>query len=687
MQVFPATFGAKGVEKSLTVFGEHNELRVTRFQRTYTWDEAQWELLLDDLDYMVTKNEMVAWPSLILQEARDNERPHRQVYWIGDGQQRITTVYICLLAIWHNARAKARLETGADSGWIAEILPTPEVHPEGTRGYLGDVARGRYSPTIEPKLHFSSNSLQEDITFLLEPLRESSWIAMDARIADNDETSGIFRAFRRFYEWAEGQSLTDLEVYTDLLLNRIQLSAVVFSDSENMERAYGNMNSGGAPLTEDELVKARIYSMLKTHHSQELADSMADYWIREFESSAWWREEGKVKWGGLSRSRIYHFLEEKYRLDTRWDFEARRNSRGSDEKLKIHWLSSNWGALIEKVAQDRESVEAFWSMFKADKESFEIVRGKQIGFSPKGSVDWLAHYAHSIMGLPSVLMYLLRSIEDHEELKRTLWLFIRYSLFLQIIANEGNFLQVLIKNGSPLRELPAEDIGYGVLSSWLTLAQNKAKWLSAEEIEIRLAERDFKASYNGVLTHLFIYVNNRKAEDNRNRESLFVHNPDSLDPKKSREHILSQKPSGYEKWSEADRKLHDEIVGRIGNVLIISSSKNSALQNRSVGEKLTIYRSETNSLVGSFWVQDFLDDYEDENGLWGTEAIERRSSKLAALIAPYLANPNASVSKKSEATEESSDTSTDSITIRDLGQILRNDPLAIPADSHTSDLE
>lgn len=687
MQVFPATFGAKGDEKSLTVFGEHNELRVTRFQRTYTWDEAQWELLLDDLDYMAAKGEMVAWPSLILQESRDSERPHRQVYWIGDGQQRITTVYICLLAIWHNARAKARLEIEADSGWIAEILPTPEVHPEGTKGYLGDVVRGRYSTTIEPKLHFSSDSLQEDITFLLEPLRESSWIAMDARIANNDETSGIFRAFRRFYDWAEGQSLTDLEVYTDLLLNRIQLSAVVFSDSENMERAYGNMNSGGAPLTEDELVKARIYSMLKTHHSQELADSMADYWIREFESSAWWREEGKVKWGGPSRSRVYHFLEEKYRLDTRWDFEARRDSRDSDEKLKIHWLSSNWGALMDTIAQDRESIEDFWTMFKADKESFETVRGRRIGSYPKGSVDWLAHYAHSIMGLPSVLMYLLRSIEDHEELKQTLWLFIRYSLFLRVVANEGNLLQVLIKNGSPLRELPAEEVGYGVLSSWLSLAQNKAKWLSEEEIEVRLAERDFKASYNGALTHLFIYVNNRKAEDNRNRESLFVHNPDSLDPKKSREHILSQKPSGYEKWSEAERKLHDEIVGRLGNVLIISSSKNSALQNRSVGEKLTTYRSETNSLVGSFWVQDFLDDYEDGDALWEAEAIEKRSSKLAKLIAPYLTNPSASVSIRSEDDKESSNVSTESITIRDLAQTLHSDPLAIPAYFPMSDPE
>ena len=676
MQVFPATFGAKSDQRSLTIFGESNLLKITRFQRTYTWDDPQWELLLDDLHYMAEENEMVAWPSLILQQVRDISLPNHRVYWIGDGQQRITTVYLCLLAIWQSARGRALQGSQDESGWTAAILPTPEVHAVGSKGYLGDVIQGKYSPKIDPKLRFFSKALQDDIALLLEPLRESSWIKMDARIESADETSGIFRAFRRFYDWAESYTLEELEGFADLILNNIQLSAVVFSESENMERAYGNMNSGGAPLTEDELVKARIYSMLKTHHSQELADAMADYWIREFESDEWWLEQGKVKRGSILRSRVYEFLEEKYRLDTKWEIEARRYTADWTAKTKIHWLSSNWATQLNELQKDAHSIEQFWLEFQEDKDNFETIKGKTIGSCPKGSVNWIAYYALPIMGNSSVLMYLLRSIEDEDELKRTLWLFIRYCLFLRVVANEGNFLQVLIKGGSPLRD----PLSYETLLAWFSNAQNKAKWISEEEIRTRLAEREFRASYNSSLTHLFTYVNNCKAEANRNRESLFAHDLNSLDPQKSREHILSQKPSGYEKWSETERKKHDEIVGRLGNVLIISSSKNSALQNKPVEDKLAIYRSETNSLVGSFWVQDFLDDYEDEDGVWGAEAIEKRSAKLAKLIAPYLSNPSAQISSEEEGTSDQLISSAESTNIRKLVETLQEDPLFIPAE-------
>lgn len=633
MQVFPATFGAKDDQGSLTVFGENSWLKVTRFQRTYTWEESQWDLLIKDIEYMDDEQELVAWPSLILQHVQDN-LPNRQVYWIGDGQQRITTVYICLLAIWHSA--KDRSIDGGRANWVKELLPDPTQDPSGTFGRLGDVVNGVYRPVVEPKLNFSSERIQKDIKMLVRPLGEDDWITIASRIDDSDESSRLFEAFRKFYDWAEGCELEVLERYTGLVLRDIRLSAVVFAQNENMERAYGNMNSGGKPLTEDELVKARIYNHFKSNHSEELADSMADFWIRELEDEVWWRESGSTaKTSAISRTSA--FLGEKYKLENSWKLEAQRHTSQSKNRRAAHWLSNAWNGLLQDMKGNTAATEQFWIDLQKDKLNFEVLRSRDLGSYPKGSAKWLASYANStIKGAESILLFLMRSIENQEELKRILWLFIRYYLFLKIVANEENFLQLLVKAGSPIY---GADLSHDAFLSWFCQMELKAKWLTQDEIESRLKDRVFKNPANSSLTNLFIYVNNRKAEDSRNRESLFSKDTESLDPAKSREHILSQKPKGYENWTEQSKRDHDDLVGRLGNTLIISSTKNSELQNKPVDEKIATYNSEANSLVGAFWVQDFLDDYADAEKVWSIDQIDARSAKLAKYIAPYLAHP------------------------------------------------
>lgn len=638
MQVFPATFGSTNDERSLTIFDRNNRLKITRFQRTYTWEEPEWELLISDLLYMQRENVEVAWPSVILQESQDPEKPNRKIYWIGDGQQRITTVYVCLLAIWHSIKSRSQENSEIDNDWINRLLPDIK-DKENNVGLLGEVIQGKYGLKVDPKIIFSSEQIQDDLASLMDPLNERARIAIDQRIDDPKSASGVLEAFIFFLNWSNNESSNDLKEYSRLIFNNIRLSAVVFSKKENMERAYGNMNSGGKPLTEDELIKARIYNSIKSKLGEEHSDKMARYWIEEFEESSWWRELGTTR-STAKFNRLHIFLEEKLKIETNWVVEAKRDVKDSLAKKRYHWLSRSWDSHLREV-ETKGSQDEFWSDFKKDKENFEIILGKNIESYPKGSANWLANYAYSVFGLPSILLYLMRAIDDQEELKKTLWLFIRYMLFLILIGEEGNFLQVVIKSGSPITSKNTESVlNYNSFLKWFTSMGKKAKWVSQEVIKEKLENRSFKPARNVQISDLFVYVNNVKAENNRNRESLFSGTyKDTLDSKKSREHILSQKPPGFETWSEQAQKSHTELVGKLGNSLVIASNKNAFLQNSEVSSKIKTYKEETNSPVGSFWVQDFLDDYIDAGSQWGEEEIINRSKKIAEEIAPYLSAP------------------------------------------------
>lgn len=80
-------------EKNLEeILRKYSDLEVPFFQRDYTWGKLEVQKLLDDI--YKNKNEKYYLGTIILKETLNN------IKIIIDGQQRLTTIWLIIKAIW-----------------------------------------------------------------------------------------------------------------------------------------------------------------------------------------------------------------------------------------------------------------------------------------------------------------------------------------------------------------------------------------------------------------------------------------------------------------------------------------------------------------------------------------------------------------------------------------------------------
>lgn len=74
--------------------GKEKIFAIPRFQREYSWSEKQWEEFSDDLTRALSKDDLDTdyWGNIIVYHSENHIN-------IVDGQQRIVTLLLCLLAL------------------------------------------------------------------------------------------------------------------------------------------------------------------------------------------------------------------------------------------------------------------------------------------------------------------------------------------------------------------------------------------------------------------------------------------------------------------------------------------------------------------------------------------------------------------------------------------------------------
>ena len=88
------------------------------------------------------------------------------------------------------------------------------------------------------------------------------------------------------------------------------------------------------------------------------------------------------------------------------------------------------------------------------------------------------------------------------------------------------------------------------------------------------------------------------------------------------EHILAESPEDYKKRSTEKRKVHKEIVHRLGNLTLATLEWNASLGSKSFDKKRMQYNEST------FLVQRELHDYSE----WWENEIDRRADELVGFI-------------------------------------------------------
>lgn len=223
--------------------------RVPRFQRDYSWEESEWEdLWLDIGSVLAPGGESAHYMGYLVLQSADDRR-----FDVIDGQQRLTTLSILVLAIMKNLQrlVDQGIDVEANTQRLTQIRQTYV-------GYLDPV-----SLEVRPKLTLNrnNNGYYQHHMVQLQPLPRYALLASEHRL-------------RKAFEWFErkvGQHLkseggTDpgrwLAQLVESISDGLFFTVITVTDELNAYKVFETLNARGVQLSSTDLLKNYLFSVL-----------------------------------------------------------------------------------------------------------------------------------------------------------------------------------------------------------------------------------------------------------------------------------------------------------------------------------------------------------------------------------------------------------------------------------------
>lgn len=255
----------------LQLFSADNILRCPLFQRPYVWKKENIETLWNDIDSVLDGQCDVRFLGALVfdnESASTSSSPGE--YWVIDGQQRLTTLYLSLCALAIVAR-----EAGADD--ISEHLAEEYL--------LSRKSTSRRAPKFSPTLRDTRQFNQIVISSL-------AGFARVSQARETGESSGamtdayelIKRKVREHCLDNEGRvSAESVSRLREVLLERLEFVEIRLGQRHDANEVFDRLNKEGARLGIVDLVRNEVLKRLR-NDPQEAEDVYVSTW-RPFETS------------------------------------------------------------------------------------------------------------------------------------------------------------------------------------------------------------------------------------------------------------------------------------------------------------------------------------------------------------------------------------------------------------------
>jgi hypothetical protein len=238
--------------------------RVPTFQRDYSWTEQEWDDLWQDIVALQEPDgEAGHYMGYLVLQSQDD-----RTYDIIDGQQRITTLSILVLAILNNLR---RLVQGG-----TEPEDNTRRIEELRRTYVGFVDPATLVATPKLTLNRHNNAFYQNyLVPLALPLPRRNLKASE-------------HALRRAFEWFDARvhdrfdgraNGADLARLVDTIADRLFFTVIAVTDELNAFKVFETLNARGVRLSSSDLLKNHLFSLVHRSgaHDQEIA-SLESLW-------------------------------------------------------------------------------------------------------------------------------------------------------------------------------------------------------------------------------------------------------------------------------------------------------------------------------------------------------------------------------------------------------------------------
>jgi hypothetical protein len=248
--------------KASKLFESGYQLQVPVWQRAYSWRESQWGELWADISRLRRQpiNVTHFLGSVVVRVHPWSGLPaSAQIFSVVDGQQRVTTLTLFLLAV---------------------------------RESLRNHGNGQEADRLTPQLFDNTNKTASDIPRLV--LQEDDQRSLRHIVERTDVPAGnVGECFSYFLNQLRAESDEGLFELIQLIQTRLDLVWISLEETDNHHRVFQTINAGGRPLRQTDLVRNFFFLLLAskgnefyTQHWSKLESSLKDKHLENF-FSAW----------------------------------------------------------------------------------------------------------------------------------------------------------------------------------------------------------------------------------------------------------------------------------------------------------------------------------------------------------------------------------------------------------------
>ncbi|MFQ5398695.1 MAG: DUF262 domain-containing protein [Anaerolineae bacterium] len=215
---------------------------VPLFQRSYSWEKKEWQVLWDDLAYLCENNEpkshfigsIVTIPTISVPEGVAK-------YLLIDGQQRLTTIFILLTLLRDTAKVNGEKELAA------------EIHQTMLVNY--------FKKGVD---YFKLLPTQADRAIFQNLIKEN----MDPQ---NGRILGCYQFFQRKLK----RGNVNILALNKAITTRLSVVSIVLDHDDNPHLVFESLNAKGRVLTQSDLIRNYFFMRIHVNEQEEM---YAEYW-------------------------------------------------------------------------------------------------------------------------------------------------------------------------------------------------------------------------------------------------------------------------------------------------------------------------------------------------------------------------------------------------------------------------
>jgi uncharacterized protein with ParB-like and HNH nuclease domain len=231
------------------VMGNGIKYEIPKFQRDYTWEAEQWDDLWQDILNLLNDEEPEHYLGYLVLQTTDNKR-----YQIIDGQQRLTTLSIIILAILKCL--DDLINSNIDS--YSNKRRKETLH----NSYIGLIDPVTLITDNKLKLNRNSDDYYRNYIVLLKelPIRNT-----------NTSQKHLRECFIWYYDRVKKKykSGEELASFIDKIVDKLFFTVIKVSDQLNAFKVFETLNARGVQLSSSDLLKNYLFSIVDQTHPHE----------------------------------------------------------------------------------------------------------------------------------------------------------------------------------------------------------------------------------------------------------------------------------------------------------------------------------------------------------------------------------------------------------------------------------